>query len=187
MKRRGVHSIFPRLQQVMVKMPSYLQMEQFSKYQRKRWLCIDLVSIMVCGQKTAGDFWAGTRCYAETLEFLSSKIHMPVGINVSAPVLCAHMCVCVCHTGYLFVSACNEERRCVVCVCVWVKLLLMWVITPFFSPGAIRQERTEGEELDWGFGGRGGDGDGKHGGCCGGDEKEVEDEIVCWGGGVPKE
>lgn len=55
-KRRGVHSIFPRLQQVMMKMPSYLQMEQFSKYQRKRLLCIDLVSIMVCGQKTAGDF-----------------------------------------------------------------------------------------------------------------------------------
>lgn len=56
MKRRGVHSIFPRLQQVMMKMPSYLQMEQFSKYQRKRLLCIDLISIMVCGQKTAGDF-----------------------------------------------------------------------------------------------------------------------------------
>lgn len=35
---------------------------------------------------------------------------MPVGVNVSASVLCVRY---VCHGGYLFVSACKEERRCV--------------------------------------------------------------------------
>ena len=123
---------------------------------------------------------------------------MPVGVNVSASVLCVRTCVYVCHRGYLFVSACKEESEVCVCVCVCVCVTTSERVTvcvcvtisvcvcvcvcvcvhvsiaaadvghyPFLLPGAMQQERTEGEGMDGGVWGQGGMGK-KEGGRVGG-------------------